>query len=236
MVEVLGYGLSLLLLLAGTALVVAEALAPGAHFIVLGLALLTAGLVGLLLPPGLGVLAPLLLAAVVVVTGVASFYAYRNFDFYGGAGTDQTSDSDSLRGTTGRVTERVTPDSGEVKLDEGGGFNPYYRARSVDGEIPEGEEVMVVDPGGGNVITVESLSGGIDDIDRELARGRDRDETDDGDADVESVLDEAADGSDGPVEGPERGDSGDPGPDESTDSDPSGGETGDESEFETDRA
>jgi hypothetical protein len=69
------------------------------------------------------------------------------------------------------VTERVTPTDGEVKLDNGG-FNPRYSARSVDGEIPEGTEVMVIDPGGGNVVTVESVSTGYDDIDRQLDEGR----------------------------------------------------------------
>jgi len=166
----IGENLPLFLLLAGAGLTIAEAFAPGAHFIVLGVALLVAGLVGLLLPAGLGVVAPAILAAVVLGAGAATFYAYRQFDFYGGKGTDQTSDSDSLRGSMGRVTERVTPESGEVKLDDGG-FNPYYRARSVDGEIPEGTEVMVVDPGGGNVVTVESVSG-LDEIDRQLERGR----------------------------------------------------------------
>lgn len=174
MVEVpgLGISLSLLLLLAGAGLVVAEALAPGAHFIVVGVALLAAGLVGTLLG---GVFAgPLLvfmLAATVLVVGAATLYGYRQFDIYGGKGGPQTSDSDSLRGQTGRVTERVTETGGEVKLDDGG-FNPYYRARTIDGSIEPGEEVIVLDPGGGNVITVESVSGFEDDIDRELARGR----------------------------------------------------------------
>jgi len=169
----IGENLSLFLLLAGAALVIAEAFAPGAHFMVLGVALLVAGLVGVFLPPGLGVVAPLILAGLVLVSGATAFYVYRQFDFYGGKGGEQTSDSDSLRGKTGRVTERVTATGGEVKLDEGG-FNPYYRAQSVDGEIEEGSEVMVVDPGGGNVVTVEPIGGGIDDIDRELARERQR--------------------------------------------------------------
>jgi membrane protein implicated in regulation of membrane protease activity len=169
----LGLPLSVLLLLAGAGLVVAEALAPGAHFIVLGVALLAAGLVGLLLPPSLGVVAPFLLAAVVLAAGGGALWVYREFDFYGGRGSGQTSDSDSLRGRTGRVTERVTETEGEVKLDEGGGFNPYYRARTVDGTIEPGTEIVVVDPGGGNVLTVESAAG-LDDgaIERELARGR----------------------------------------------------------------
>ena len=175
MVDVPGLGLplSLVLLLAGAGLMIAEALAPGAHFIVLGVALLVAGLVGLLLPPSLAAVAPLILAAVVVGSGAAALWAYREFDFYGGRGSGQTSDSDSLRGKTGRVTERVTETAGEVKLEEGG-FNPHYQARTVDGVIEVGEEVMVIDPGGGNVVTVEALSRFDDDIDRELARERRR--------------------------------------------------------------
>lgn len=172
MVEVFGgISLSMVLLLAGTALIVAEALAPGAHFIVLGVALFVAGLVGLLLGPVLpAIVVMFVLAGVVIVTGAASLYAYREFDFYRGEGSGRTSDSASLRGKSGRVTERVTSTGGEVKLD-GGGFNPYYRARALGDDIGVGEEVIVVDPGGGNVLTVESLSELEDDIDRELARG-----------------------------------------------------------------
>ncbi|PSP99305.1 protease [Halobacteriales archaeon QS_4_70_19] len=179
--EIFGLPLSLVLLLAGAGLIVLEALAPGAHFIVVGVALLAAGLVGTFLGPALGSLTPLLLAAVVLVAGAGSLYAYRNFGIYGESDGGRTSDSSSLRGRSGRVTERVTRDGGEVKLAEGGGFNPYFQARPVDGVIEEGEEVIVVDPGGGNVLTVESLSGlGSDDaIDRELARERARGEADD---------------------------------------------------------
>jgi membrane protein implicated in regulation of membrane protease activity len=152
--------------------VVAEALAPGAHFIVLGVALLLAGVLGLAVGGIVGpTLLPLVLAGAVLGIGAGTFYFYREFDFYGGKGTGQTRDSTSLRGSTGRVTERVSPTGGEVKL-ESGGFNPHFRARTVDGEVPEGSEVMVTDPGGGNVLTVESLSVIEDDIDRELARGR----------------------------------------------------------------
>jgi hypothetical protein len=79
-----------------------------------------------------------------------------------------------LTGKTGRVTERVTPTEGEIKLTDGGGFNPYYAARTLSGEIPPGTEVMILDPGGGNVVTVEAVSSLEDDIDRELARERAR--------------------------------------------------------------
>ncbi|SFR38206.1 NfeD family protein [Halogeometricum limi] len=168
-----------LLVVSGLGLSVAEALAPGAHFIVLGIALLAAGLVGLVLGP---LASPLVLGVLVFLFGALALYGYREFDLYGGKGTGQTSDSKALRGRSARVTERVTPTQGEVKLDEGGGFNPYYAARSVGGEIAEGSEVIVVDPGGGNVVTVESVDSALDDIDRELARGRrERGDGDDGD-------------------------------------------------------
>jgi membrane protein implicated in regulation of membrane protease activity len=175
-VELFGLPLPMLLLLAGAGLVVAEAFAPGAHFFVLGVGLFAAGLVGLAIPAGLGgTIALLLMAVAVVVSTALTLWAYREFDIHSGPGEGKTTDSSSLRGKTGRVTERVTPTDGEVKL-EGGGFNPYYKARSVDGEIEEGETVIVIDPGGGNVLTVESFSDATDDIDRELARERERTE------------------------------------------------------------
>jgi len=142
----------LLLVTAGLLLSLAEALAPGANFVVVGIGLLGAGLVGLLFP----FLGPFALGLFVLLFGILAFYVYHEFDLYGGKGQAQTSDSETLQGMTGRVTERVTPTGGEVKL-QGGGFNPFYSARSMDGAIPEGADVMVIDPGGGNVVTVESL-------------------------------------------------------------------------------
>ncbi|MFH5797632.1 NfeD family protein [Haladaptatus sp. CMAA 1911] len=160
--------LALLLVLAGAALAFAEALIPGAHFIVLGIALLLTGLLALVFPP---LAQPFVLAFLVLAFGGLAFYGYRHLDIYGGKGSGRTKDSDSLKGTTGHVTERVTRSGGQVKLD-GGGFSPYFAARSMDGEIPEGTEVMVIDPGGGNVVTVEPIDFIEDAIDRELARER----------------------------------------------------------------
>jgi membrane protein implicated in regulation of membrane protease activity len=164
-----GISLSLLLLVAGVGLMVAEALAPGAHFIVLGVALFVAGLVGVFLPAGLGLAAPLILAAVVLLTTLATQRVYQRIDL-SVPGKGQTLSTSSLQGQFGTVTKRVTKTDGEVKLEDGG-FNPYYQARSVEGSIEEGTEVMVVDPGGGNVITVEAVTSG-DSIDRELEQDR----------------------------------------------------------------
>ncbi|WP_049982592.1 NfeD family protein [Halorubrum sp. BV1] len=173
--------LPLLLLTAGLLLSMAEAIAPGANFIVVGIALIGAGLGGLLLA-SVGVAGAGLAIVMALLTlgfGAAAFYGYREFDLYGGKGQQQTTDSDSLKGKTGTVTEEVTAAGGEVKL-AGGGFNPYYSARAIEGTIAEGEEVMVVDPGGGNVVTVESMGYVEDDIDRQLAADRARKKADDG--------------------------------------------------------
>lgn len=172
--DIVNLGLPSLLLLAGLGLVIMEALAPGAHFIVVGVALLVTGIIGLgAASAGLAVLTgPFALAAVLLVTGVITFLAYSQFDIYGGRSKGSTSDSESLKGQSGRVTERVTSGGGEVKLEDGG-FNPYYQARPMDGDIEEGTEVVVVDPGGGNVLTVMPLEGASRDrIDRELERER----------------------------------------------------------------
>lgn len=170
MAELFGQSLSLLLVLMGTGLCVFEAFAPGAHFIVVGVALLVAGLVGLFVPAAA---TPFVLALLVFVVGVGALYGYRYFDFYQGSGHGKTQDSEDLRGNRGYATEEVTPRSGSVKL-ENGGFASTYGARTISGTIEEGEDIVVVDPGGGNVVTVESVTS-QDDIDRELDRERDGD-------------------------------------------------------------
>ena len=168
MLELLLGNVPLLLLVVGLVLMGLEAISPGAHFIVIGVALVGAGLIGVLFPP---VANTFVLAGLTLVIGLAAAYAYHEFDLYGGKGTAQTTDSSSLAGATGYVTETVTTRDGQVKLDEGG-FAPYYSARSTSGTIEEGEEIIVLDPGGGNVLTVESLGAIADDeIDRALARG-----------------------------------------------------------------
>ncbi|ELZ11285.1 NfeD family protein [Natrinema thermotolerans] len=189
MVESLAGNVPLLLLVAGLVLMVLEAVSPGAHLIVIGVALVGAGLLGVLFSPFANVL---VLALLTLLIGAAAAYVYREFDFYGGKGTARTTDSDSLAGVTGYVTETVTTRSGEVKLEEGG-FAPYYSARTTDGRIEEGSEIIVIDPGGGNVLTVESLDAiGEDEIDRALAR--DQAETEAAaEADAASVADTETD-------------------------------------------
>ncbi|AEH38616.1 hypothetical protein [Halopiger xanaduensis] len=165
MLDALLGNVPLLLLSVGLVLMLLEALSPGAHLIVIGVALVGAGLIGAVVPVALS---PIILAALTLVIGLAATYVYHEFDFYGGKGTAQTTDSDSLAGATGYATERITTRDGEVKLDQGG-FAPYYSARTSSGTIEEGEEIIVLDPGGGNVLTVESLGAiGEDEIDRAL--------------------------------------------------------------------
>lgn len=174
MASAIGSSPALWLVIAGIILIIGEGIAPGAHFIVLGVALLGAGIVGITIGSIFSPLAgPLALAILVLVFGAIALFGYRELDLYGGKGTPQTATSDSLNGSTGRVTEQVTETAGEVKINNGG-FNPYYAARSTDGTIPVGTEVIVIDPGGGNIVTVETFEMIEDEIDRELAKGRQR--------------------------------------------------------------
>jgi membrane protein implicated in regulation of membrane protease activity len=177
-----GTTISAILFLAGAALIVAEAFAPGTHFFVLGAALLVAGLVGFFIPASLGLLAPLILAVSVLLTTAVTLWGYRQIDF-SAPGRGQSLSSSSLQRQFGTVTERVTKSAGQVKLEDGG-FNPYYEARSVGDDIEEGTEVLVVDPGGGNVLKVEATATTDDDIDRALER--DREDTPAPEAETES--------------------------------------------------
>lgn len=174
MVEFLVENIPLVLTAVGLVLMILEAISPGAHLIVVGIALVGAGIIGLLFPAPLS---PFVLAGLTLLIGLAATYVYREFDIYGGKDAGQTSDSSSLAGQTGYVTETVTTRSGEVKL-ESGGFAPYYSARTTSGTIEEGEEIIVLDPGGGNVLTVDSFGRLEDDeIDRALAREAASEET-----------------------------------------------------------
>ena len=172
MVEPLGQSLPLLLFSAGVVIAIMEALAPGAHLIVLGVALMATGLLGILFPP---LATPLVLALLVTGTGAGALVVYRRMHFYQGTDSGKTRSSEDLTGDRGRVTETVTDRDGRVELDRGG-FDSTYAARSVEGEIPVDAEVVVIDPGGGNVLTVEQVSN-VDEIDRELAQYREEEAT-----------------------------------------------------------
>lgn len=154
MVAVLGIELALAIVLVGLVLIGLEALMPGAHFIVIGVALVAAGGVGLVVP-ALG--SPLALAGLILLFGSIALIVYQRIDLYGGKGQAQTSDYRSLVGREGYVTERVTRKRGEIKL-ENGGFDPHYKCRTKGDEIPVGARAVVVDPGGGNVLTVQPVS------------------------------------------------------------------------------
>ncbi|SEW06354.1 NfeD family protein [Halobacterium jilantaiense] len=175
---VFGQSLSFVLVVAGAVLCIAEALVPGAHLIVLGVALLSAGLVGMFL---LSNATPFVLAGVVFIVGMVALYVYRYYEIYEGTDSGQTLASSDLRGKTGYVVEEVTSRSGRIDL-EGGGFNSSYAARSTVGTIPVDEEVVVVDPGGGNVVTVEPVDDSADDTTVVSDAGGPGDAGQDGDA------------------------------------------------------
>lgn len=168
MVDVFGESLSFILVVLGVSLCVLEAFAPGAHFIVVGVALLVAGLIGLAFPP---LATPIALGVLVLGVGGLALYLYRTYDFYQGTDRGTTRDAMDLLGAEAQVIETVTPDGGRVKLTGRGGFDPTYSARSIDDTIEVGTRVVVTDPRGGNVLRVAAADQ-ADGIDRELAETR----------------------------------------------------------------
>lgn len=149
-----GIDLALFIVILGLLLVALEAIVPGANFIVIGVALVAAGAIGLAFPV-LG--SPLAQAGLILLFGSIVLLVYQELDFYGGKGQAQTSDSASLLGREGFVTKEVTATGGEIKLDAGG-FDPHFKCRTAGEAIPEGERAVVIDPGGGNVLTVEPVA------------------------------------------------------------------------------
>lgn len=142
-----------------------ETIIPGGQFMIPGVSLTLSGLTGVLF--GLN---PLALSIFVVVYGAIAFLGYKKLDIYGGSGQEQTTDASSLEGKTGYVIDTVTKTDGRVKLDNGG-FSSTFSARSeLDTVIEEGKEVVVTNPGGGNVVTVVEKSTDVEDIDRELSK------------------------------------------------------------------
>jgi membrane protein implicated in regulation of membrane protease activity len=147
-----GAELSLIFAFVGLFLLLGEALVPGGALMVLGVGVMGAGVTGQIF--GFNGLLPLTILT--GVYGAAAFAGFKKFDFYGERG-EQTSGANTLRGETGVVKKTVTTQEGEVKLDSGG-FDPFFVARSATGEeIPKGERVRVVDPGGGNVLKVKPV-------------------------------------------------------------------------------
>lgn len=154
------------LLVIGILIGIAETFIPGSHLFVVGAGMVFAGAIGMLFPPAAH---PIALGVLVAVGGVVTLGFYRRAGIIDGDSADKTTDSNSLKGKVGHVTETVTKTSGEVKL-ENGGFDPYYQARAATDQIEEGTEVVVLDPGGGNILTVQAIesSNTVDEIDREL--------------------------------------------------------------------
>lgn len=151
MVEPFGASIAFILLSIGVGLILAEAIVPGANFIVIGIALFISGLTGVLIPQASS---PLILASIILLVGAITFYVYQNYELLPGEnGKGKTRDATDLLSEEGYVTDTVTQMSGEVKL-QNGGFNPYYQARSIDETIEEGTKIIVVETGGGNVVTV----------------------------------------------------------------------------------
>lgn len=120
------------------------------NLVIIGLVVSIAGLIGVAVNPESTLL---VFAAMIPVVGFLLFYLYRFVAFPRSRSPEQTSSADTLLGKRGRITEAATPREGEVKLHRGG-FDPHYQCQTTGDTIAEGERVVVVSRGGGNVLTV----------------------------------------------------------------------------------
>jgi len=170
-VTIFGQSLSFLLVLIGVGLCIFEAFAPGAHFIVIGVAVLAAGLLGLFVP---AVATPFVPAFVVLGVGLGRCTSTATTNCTRGPGADRprtpvTSAGSGVRRGGGDAA--VRPRETRVRR-----LRLLVRRSLHLGTIPEGKDVVVVDPGGGNIVTVEVVDGD-DKIDRELDREREGSDT-----------------------------------------------------------
>ena len=120
------------------------------NLVIVGIVVSIAGVIGVAVDPESTLL---VFAAMIPVVGFLLFYLYRFAAFPRSKSPDQTSSANSLLGKRGRITEEATNRGGEVKVDRGG-FDPHFQCRTEGETIAEGERVIVIARGGGNVLTV----------------------------------------------------------------------------------
>lgn len=148
--------INLLLLSLGSLLIAAEAVIPGASFIVIGVTMFVTGLVSIFAPFGGSII---FLTVIFLLTGVTTMYAYRQVS--SGQKSQTINTESSLEGEYGIVSEEVTENNGKVNIKTK--TIPFRKddemqARCKYGSIEEGTEVIVTDSGGGNILTVAEKS------------------------------------------------------------------------------
>lgn len=156
--EIFGLAIPVALALIGFTFLCLETLIGDGTLFIAGSAMLITGFVGLSIPNDP---TPLGLAATLGVSVIMMYFCYQLLVRYFGIeqenGPTQTTSSDSLEGRTGVVIDPVDERDGTVELDSGG-MHPVYQARTNGAELDEGEEIIVVEGGGGNVVTVASVA------------------------------------------------------------------------------
>lgn len=145
-----GFSIGVAAVIIGMIMIMSIVILPVDEIVVGGIGLTLAGILATLIP-FLGGLIPV--AIMTVVFTIVSYYLYKNNVRVGGL-NENTSDSGDLVGKTGIVVETIPASgTGTVKL-EGGGFSRYSATAEENKRIEEGESVMVMDPGGGNIVSV----------------------------------------------------------------------------------
>lgn len=140
----------LIMLLLGIAFVTFEALIPGSDIIVVGTSMIFSGLVGWVFP-FIGMIGLLL---TLIATSVLTYFGYKNIVDTSRGEEGETSSISNLEYSRGQAIERITSNSGRVKLEDGAGMSDKFQARTNVGTIKSGNEVVVSDASGGSVLEV----------------------------------------------------------------------------------
>ncbi len=148
--------LSLVMIIVGIIMLLAEAAAPGNFLVVPATVLLILGFLGLLVPSILlSWYSPLLAVAILIPTTLITIKLYQ---YLAPPAPPQTVVASSLIGRSGVVTTRVTPHDlkGKVNIE-----NDVWSATSVGSAIPTGTKVIVTSSEGVHVVVVPVPEDGV---------------------------------------------------------------------------
>lgn len=146
-----GISIGIAAVVIGMLMIMSIVVLPVDEIVVGGMGLTLAGIIATIIP---FLNNPLAVANMTVAFTILSYYLYEKSNIKAGGVNENTSDSGDLIGKTGTVVETIPASgTGTVKLDSGG-FSRYTAKAEANVRIEEGENVRVMDPGGGNIVSV----------------------------------------------------------------------------------
>ncbi len=146
----MGPEIGILLIVAGIALIIIEAVEPGFFIAIPGAVLIVVGIIQSVYPEFLvSIYTPIIVAVVVLILTFGSLKFYQKIS---PPSKPTTTMSSSLEGRVGKVIKAIKPDeiTGKVKIE-----NQMWSATSEEEVIEEGKKVIVVEGKGVHLLVKE---------------------------------------------------------------------------------